>query len=190
MNFDLKKLIKRKTVFDYLLYAVIIVAGIGIDQLTKWLATKFLQPSESWMHADVVPIIRFGDTNVFSFTYVRNPGAAWGMFKDAQWVFISISTIAIIAMTAYLFLGHANSKLEAIGISMLISGGIGNMIDRLFLKYVVDFLYFELIDFPVFNGADSFVCVGAGILILALILEIVKESKAIKAKSENGEIEQ
>ena len=87
-------------------------------------------------------------------------------------------------MLGYLFLGHSNSKLEAIGLAMLISGGIGNMIDRLALKYVVDFLYFELIDFPVFNGADSFVCVGAGILILALVLEIIKESKALKSNKE------
>ena len=60
---------------------------------------------------------------------------------------------------------------------MIAGGGIGNMIDRISLGYVVDFIDFTLIDFAVFNIADSFVCVGAGILILALILEIVNESK-------------
>jgi len=60
---------------------------------------------------------------------------------------------------------------------MIISGGIGNMIDRTLLGYVVDFIDFRLINFAVFNGADSFVCVGAGILILALILDIIKESR-------------
>lgn len=184
MNFDLKNLFKKKTAFDYIMYALIIVGGIIIDQITKLLAVKFLAPSTPNTFAKIVPIIRFGETNVFSFTYVENRGAAWGMLEDAQWVFISVSTIAIVVMLGYLFLGHSNSKLEAIGLAMLISGGIGNMIDRLALKYVVDFLYFELIDFPVFNGADSFVCVGAGILILALVLEIIKESKALKSNKE------
>ena len=67
---------------------------------------------------------------------------------------------------------------------MIISGGIGNMIDRLMLGYVVDFIDFRLINFAVFNGADSFVCVGAGLLILALIKDIVDESKA---KKQDGE---
>ena len=186
MNFDLKKLYKKRSWFDYLLYGLIIVAGILIDQLTKLIATKCLAPENPDSYAKIVPVIKFGDTNVFSFTYVRNPGAAWGMLENAQWVFLSISTVAIIAMTAYLFLGHSGSMLEGIGISMLISGGIGNMFDRLAFGYVVDFLYFELIDFPVFNGADSFVCVGAGVLILALILELIEETKTIKSGKEDS----
>jgi signal peptidase II len=60
---------------------------------------------------------------------------------------------------------------------MLIAGGIGNMIDRLALGYVVDFIDFRLIDFAIFNGADSFVCVGAGLLILALLRDIIREGK-------------
>ena len=181
MNLDLKKLCKKRSLFDYLMYSLIIVGGIIIDQLTKLIATKCLAPENPDSFAKIVPVIKFGDTNIFSFTYVRNPGAAWGMLENAQWVFLVISTVAIIVMSAYLFLGHTGSRLEAIGISMLISGGIGNMIDRLALKYVVDFLYFELIDFPVFNGADSFVCVGAGILILALLLQLVEETKNTKS---------
>jgi signal peptidase II len=64
--------------------------------------------------------------------------------------------------------------------SLLVSGGIGNMIDRTLLGYVVDFIDFRLINFAVFNGADAFVCVGAGILMLALILQIIDEEKAKK----------
>jgi signal peptidase II len=65
---------------------------------------------------------------------------------------------------------------------MIISGGIGNMIDRVALGYVVDFIDFRLINFAVFNGADSFVCVGAGIMILALILEMRREATSEKEK--------
>ena len=67
---------------------------------------------------------------------------------------------------------------------MIISGGVGNMIDRLMLGYVVDFIDFRLINFAVFNGADSFVCVGAGLLILALIKDIIDEAKAKKRDNE------
>ena len=87
------------------------------------------------------------------------------------------STVMIIAMALYLYLGHSENKLYEISIAMIISGGIGNMIDRIVLGYVVDFIDFRLINFAVFNGADSFVCVGAGMLSLALILDIIKESK-------------
>ena len=66
--------------------------------------------------------------------------------------------------------------------AFIIGGGIGNMIDRVFLGYVVDFLDFTLINFAVFNVADSCVCIGAGIMALWLILDMIKEMKADKAK--------
>ena len=91
-----------------------------------------------------------------------------------------VSTVMIIALSLYLYLGHAESRLYGISLAMIVSGGIGNMIDRIALGYVVDMIDFTLIDFAVFNGADSFVCVGAGLLILALILDIIKESKEKK----------
>lgn len=177
----LQDLFKKKTFADYIIYAAILAGGIVIDQLTKWLAVKFLMPVGS------VPLIKFGDVQVLNLTYVENRGAAFGMLKNAPWVFNTISVIAIIAMLAYLFLGHAESKLMGIALSMLISGGIGNMIDRASLQYVVDFIDFRLINFAVFNGADSFVCVGAGLLILAFVLEMkeeMKKEKLAKASSE------
>lgn len=167
----LQDLFKKRTLKDYIIYVSILVGGIIIDQITKLLAVKYLIPVGS------VPLIKFGDVQVLNLTYVENTGAAFGMLKDAPWVFNSISTIAIIVMLAYLFLGHAESMLSGIALSMLISGGIGNMIDRLSLHYVVDFIDFRLINFAVFNGADSFVCVGAGLLVLALILEMKEEMK-------------
>ena len=177
MNFDLKTLFKKRSVYDYVLYCAIIVAGIILDQITKLLAVKYLIPVGS------VPLIKIGNVQVLNLTYVENTGAAFGMLKDAPWVFNSISVIAIVLMLGYLFLGHAATKLEAIGLAMLVSGGIGNMIDRTALGYVVDFIDFRLINFAVFNGADSFVCVGAGILMLALILQLVAEQRAMKASA-------
>lgn len=167
----LQDLFKKRTLADYITYASILVGGIIIDQITKLLAVKYLMPVGS------VPLIKIGNVQVLNLTYVENTGAAFGMLKNAPWVFNTVSVIAIIAMLAYLFLGHAESKLSGIALSMLISGGLGNMIDRVSLHYVVDFIDFRLINFAVFNGADSFVCVGAGLLVLALILEMKDEMK-------------
>lgn len=174
---------KKKTPKDYIIYSAIITVGILLDQLTKWLAVKFLMP------IDTCPLIK----NVLHLTYVENKGAAFGMLKDHRWVFIVISTVAILAFMAYLYLGHADNMLYGVSLAMVISGGIGNMIDRLALGYVVDFIDFRLINFAVFNGADSFVCVGAGLLILALILDlkneykVEKEKKTAEEKSEKGD---
>ena len=163
---------KKLSIKKYALFSAIISLGIVIDQLTKFLAVTFLKP------VDTVPII----DGVIHLTYVENRGAAFGMLADSRWVFMIVSTVAIIGMLFYLYSGMAVTRLYEIAIAMIISGGIGNMIDRTALGYVVDMIDFRLIDFAVFNGADSFVCVGAGLLILALILDIVKDAKKEKAK--------
>ena len=94
---------------------------------------------------------------------------------------MSVSTVTIIALAVLLYSGYVRqNKLYTVSLSLIISGGIGNMIDRVFLGYVIDFIDFRLIDFAIFNGADSFVCVGAGILILALLLDVIKEAKKPK----------
>lgn len=146
-----------------------------LDQITKVFAVSFLADRGS---VDVIP-------GVFRFTYVENRGAAFGSFSDQRWVFMVISTVAIIALLIYLWKFRPDSILACSALSMIIGGGIGNMIDRVFLGYVVDFL--DFCAFPnlwiwVFNIADAFVCVGAGMLILYLVLEMVKDFKAEKAK--------
>ena len=156
----------------YILYTSIIAVGIILDQLTKWLSVKFLT------QVSTVPLLE----GVLHLTYVENRGAAFGMLADNRWVFIIISTVTISALAVYLYLDRNMNMLSTVAISMIVSGGIGNMIDRIAMGYVVDFIDFRLINFAVFNGADSFVCVGAGLLILSLVLEIVNESKEASAK--------
>lgn len=159
--------LKKLHFTNYIIYTVIIVAGIILDQLTKLLAIKYLRPIKTY------PIIK----DVLHLTYVENRGAAFGMLANHRWVFIVISTLTIVFLLVFLYAGYTDKKLYTVSISMIISGGIGNMIDRLYLGYVVDFIDFRLINFAVFNGADSIVCVGAGILILALLLDVIAESK-------------
>lgn len=156
----------------------IMVAVILVDQLTKQLVVHFLDLGES---VDVVP-------GVFRFTYIQNRGAAFGMLDEHRWIFMIISTVAIVALLIYLLKFAPQNNLFKIALALIIGGGIGNMIDRVFLGYVVDFL--DFCAFPslwkwIFNIADTSVCVGAGLVMLYLIIDIVKEAKKEKESKEN-----
>ena len=128
--------------------------------------------------------------SVFRFTYVENDGAAFGMLDDHRWIFMVVSSVAIVGLLIFLWKFSPDSKWVKVGISLIIGGGIGNMIDRLALGYVIDFL--DFCAFPkvwpwVFNGADSFVCVGGGIVFVWCLVSIIQEAKQSKQKqSGNG----
>ena len=165
-----------------LIWLMIIAGIIFLDQLSKWLTVINLGLHETF------PLIE----GVFHFTYVRNTGAAFSMFDkpEERWIFMSISTVAIIALAIYLWYNRKGSKLLCVALSFIIGGGIGNMVDRCILKYVIDMLDFRLINFAIFNVADSFVCVGVGLFALVVILEEVKDmkkEKAAKLAAQNGE---
>ena len=163
---------KKLKLYEYIIYTAAILVGIGLDQLTKLLAVKYLKPVAS------VPIIK----DVLHLTFVTNDGMAFGMLDDKRWIFMSVSVIMIAVLGYLLYAGRLENKLYKISVSMIISGGIGNMIDRIMLGEVIDFVDFCLIDFAVFNVADSIVCIGAGLLVLALVLEIIEEGKKDKQK--------
>lgn len=132
---------------------------VGIDQLTKYLATKYLMdgPFVIW-------------DGVFELHYSTNKGAAFGILQDRRIFFILITCI-ILGVIIYLFGKIPNTKkylpLNILCITVF-AGALGNFIDRLRLEYVVDFLYFKLINFPVFNVADCYItvsCVAFAVLI-------------------------
>lgn len=162
---------------DYIIYSLIIALGIAVDQFTKWLAVEFLS---------VIPTLPLWE-GVLHLTYVENRGAAFGMLADQRWIFMVISGIAICILFFYLFGGFAQNRLYGASMALIASGGIGNMIDRIALEYVVDFVDFRLINFAVFNIADSFICIGAGLLVLAVVRELISEVRA--QKEENGKEE-
>ena len=154
----------------------VILGGIGIDQLTKIIVSCNMELYES---ISVIP-------KTFNITYIQNRGAAFGMLSNHRWVFMVVSMLAIIGMCVYLFRFSKEGMFFKVGLALIISGGIGNMIDRIFLGYVVDMIEATFIDtlfgwsFAIFNVADSFVCVGAGIVIFCLIRDIIKDSKKEK----------
>ena len=159
-----------------LIWLAVIIVTVFLDQLTKYLTVLHLKP------IDTLPIIE----DVLHLTYVENTGAAFGMMKDARWVFMVTSTAAIIGILGYMIRRVYIKKekmpwMEALSLSLIVGGGIGNMIDRTMLGYVVDMIDCRFINFAVFNVADSFVCIGAGLMILYLIILTVREYKAEKA---------
>ena len=149
--------------------ALIVVMTILVDTLSKNMAVLSLKDTGESDFA-VIP-------GVFHFTYHENKGAAFGMLSDNRWVFMTISTVAIIAIAIYLFCNKENSYLLSVSLSFILGGGIGNMIDRVLLGYVIDFLNFKIINFPIFNLADAFVTVGAALMILYMFKQDDKKDK-------------
>lgn len=152
-----------------MLALIIIVLVVILDQVSKYLALTLLQPIGSY------PII----DQVLEFNFVLNRGAAWGILENHRWIFITVSCITIVAILIYLFFSKSINNVYKISLALVVGGGIGNMIDRLFYEQgaVVDFIYFKLIDFPVFNIADSAVTIGAVMLISYIVIfEILKPS--------------
>ena len=159
--------------------AVIIVFGVALDQYSKWLCVQHL-PYET--PVECIP-------HILNLTYITNDGAAWGMLDEHRWVFMSLSTVAIIGMLIFLFtLKEKSETFLAVSLAVIISGGIGNMIDRVMLETVVDFIDFNPflsylhLSFPIFNIADTLVCIGGGMLVLAYILLWRKEEQEKKEK--------
>ena len=152
---------------------LIIIVGIiltAADQLIKFWALSSLEPIGS------ITVIE----NIFSLTYVENRGAAWGMMAGAQWYLIIMPIIIIVAAIAYLIIKKLSDPLLLWSVMLIVSGGLGNLIDRIFRGFVVDYLHATFIDFPVFNLADCCITIGAGLLILYVILSEIKERKEKK----------
>lgn len=157
----------------------IVLAVLGLDQLSKQLVAANMEIGQSVV---LIP-------GVLRLTYITNPAAAMGLFGNARWLFMILSPLVVIAIIVYLFLAKKLSRLYTAALAMIAGGGFGNMIDRTFygdkIGYgeVVDFV--DFIAFPkvwtyIFNIADAFVCVGAGLFILAMILDWIRESREKK----------
>lgn len=140
-----------------MIYIIIIVLGIILDRLTKNYAINNLIENP------------YSGT-LFNFTYLENRGAAFGILQDRR-IFFIILTLAIVCALVYYFLKNykTNPKVLNIALAMIISGAIGNFYDRLIQGYVVDFIEFAFVNFPVFNIADIFVTIGSILLIIYMI---------------------
>lgn len=146
---------------------ILIIAVIVLDQVSKMLLAPALEAA-----GGSIPLIQ----DILHLTYVENRGAAFGMLADHRWIFLSLSVIGIGAIFVWLVYSvtkkpESMNMWTRIAVAFIIGGGIGNMIDRVRLGYVVDFIDCRFINFYVFNVADSFVCIGCAMFLLTVIKE-------------------
>ena len=172
----------KKRVFSLLFYIIGIAILTELDQITKVLAESKLMGKPDFKV--------IGDAFVFS--YLRNEGAAWGMLSGKINLFL-IFTVIVVLLVTYVIINLPVTKKYMpllITCTLLVSGAAGNFIDRVRLGYVRDFIYFKLINFPVFNVADCYVTVSV-VLLIILILFVYKEDDfnflKISKKGDNNE---
>ncbi len=136
------------------IHIICIILGVALDQIIKKAVVDNIELYESAFEA-----------GFFTLTYIQNRGAAFGIFEGATTLLTVITGIVILAMFLFLcFRGKMFGKLIMWAITLIVTGGIGNLIDRVTLGYVVDYLSFW--SFPVFNLADMLVVIGAGLVII------------------------
>lgn len=161
-----------------MLEAIIVILGIGIDQLTKIWAQGALMGAGSMK---VLP-------GVVKFTYVENTGAAFGMLGSATIILTIVSAIAAIAIAALLIVKRRTLKKPlSVMMSLILAGAVGNLIDRIIRGFVVDFIEFDFFTFPVFNVADCFVSVGAAALVIYILFFYDKKKRTGEETAANAE---
>lgn len=142
-----------------ILYVLTFLFGVCLDFSTKRWAEKTL------MDTGGIDLIK----GVFRFTYVENRGAAFGILQNRRYIFILLTLVIATVLIIWVLKKKETGLVLKFGVTFVIAGAMGNMIDRVFLGYVVDFIDFCLINFPVFNVADCFVCVGAAMIAIHYI---------------------
>lgn len=148
---------------------------IAFDQTTKYFASLNLKGAGA---ARFIP-------GLVQLRYAENTGMAFSMLSGARWIFIAVTVVACVLVGIYLFSNRCKSLWLYWSFGVILSGGIGNLIDRVRFGYVVDFIEPTFMNFAVFNIADCAVTCGAVSLIAYLVVDMIKDSKQSKEKK-NG----
>lgn len=160
-------------IFIYLGIAALVVVA---DQIIKFFVSANLKPIGSTV---AIP-------HLLDLVYVENRGVAFGMFKDMRWIFVALTSVVILVFIVMLIKNGNKSKLFSISAALIIGGGIGNLIDRVFLGYVIDYLQLSFFT-PVCNFADYCISVGTVLLVVYLLFfSDMKDEKKIDKKSEEN----
>ena len=163
---------------SYILAIVVGVLMLAADQYTKYLAIIYV-PMIGTETVEFIP-------GVIGFWRTHNGGAAWSFLEGHTWLLLSVTIIIMLICVSMLLKYGLKDKLLFWALTLVLSGGIGNLIDRIFRDgEVVDFIYLQFMNFPLFNVADCTIVIGAGLMILYFILDMLKEAKKRKADS-NG----
>ncbi len=153
---------------SFIIAAVVAVLFLAADQFTKYIVITNMELGQT---------VKFIN-GILDFTYIHNDGGAWGMFGGYRAMLLGVTAVMMVVILVLLIINGKKSKLFFWSGCLIISGGLGNMIDRIFRDgKVVDFIHATFIDFPIFNLADCAVVIGAGLLILYFIIDMIKESR-------------
>ncbi|XOQ36236.1 MAG: signal peptidase II [Lactococcus sp.] len=139
---------------------IVIILGIVLDQIVKMAIVKNLRLSEQ---KSVI-------NGILSLTHLRNNGAAWSILEGQQWFFV-LTTVIVLAVAIWFWLKNLSKNWYAIGLTLIISGALGNFIDRVRQGYVVDMFQLDFINFPIFNVADILLSIGFVVLFIGILLE-------------------
>lgn len=155
---------------------------VGIDRLTKWLVTSNMKLN------DTIHLIKIGDTEVLNFYYCLNNGAAFSKLSGQTILLIVITSLVILGLLFLMITKRVKRPVYMAAVSLIIGGGIGNLIDRIFNNgLVVDFIDVRIINFAIFNFADICAVCGAGMLMIVVIVDEIREKKR-KKTAQNNEI--
>ena len=171
----MKKLkLSKELLTRIIIYLSIVIIGFILDRLTKAIVVNNLS-LYVYKQVEVIP-------NFLYFTYVKNTGGAWSILSNATWLLAIISVLAVVGISYYLFTKKPNMH-YFVAMSLIVSGGAGNLFDRIFYGAVVDFIetYPFGYSFPIFNIADIAIVVGVGFLLLDIAIEEYKTWKLSKS---------
>ena len=175
----MKAFLSKYRQFAALLLAALLV---GVDQLTKWLVYTNMEKNTA------INLIKFGDTEVLNLYYCTNEGAAFSMMENKTVFLVGVTSVVIIALIVGLLTKKIHRAPYVASVALIIGGGLGNLVDRLFKNgSVVDFIDFRLINFPIFNFADICAVVGGILLCLFVVIDEIKDTKSKKAQSAQTE---
>lgn len=166
------KVKKSQLLIEFIIMALL----IALDQYTKYLAVIGLKGK--------APLVIW--EGIFELRYLENRGAAFGMLQNQKGFFICVAFIILLAICFSLFKIPGEKRylwLRSL-LVMIAAGAVGNMIDRIYMGYVVDFFYFILIDFPIFNVADIYVSVSCVVLAILLMFYYQEEELQFFQKKE------
>lgn len=158
---------KSRTLKSYLYAGIVCLFLTAVDQYTKHLAIVHLKGKQSFQLV----------SGVFELQYLENRGAAFGLFQDRQIIFM-VGAVLIFFIVLYFYAKIPHRKrycLMRVYAVLIVSGALGNMVDRIRFDYVVDFFYFSLIDFPIFNVADCYVVIGCILFAFSLLFYYSEE---------------
>ncbi len=144
-----------------------------IDQLLKIWVKSWLEPVGD------LPLVG----NLLHLTYLENRGMAFGMMQGQKWLLVWVTAFVLLILIAGIMMGKIRKPATLFTTAVIIGGGVGNLIDRIYRGYVVDYINVSCINFPIFNFADICVTCGTIVLLLLLVVEMIREEKAEKSKT-------